>query len=155
MQSTELPLCDLVGNRRVGAQRGGVKLGGHDIAQGVALKRPPNGAAEPVNILQHPVTVVRRMEAQTLLVAGVPGCWQVGDAEFAFEQIKFQPKADDDMEVIGDLIGLGADERTLHLVDGLVEGLGRDIVQLGREGRLEGGIIVFPKARAAAHDVFP
>ena len=59
------------------------------------------------------------------------------------------------MQVVGDLVGVGADERALHLVDGAIEGLHGDRLERLRECPLELGIEELPEGAAATHDVLP
>ena len=52
VQRAELALADLGADRRPGPHGAGVDLGAEDIAQRVALKRPADNPAVPVDILQ-------------------------------------------------------------------------------------------------------
>ena len=61
-------------------QRGRVELGAQDVAQRVALERAADDAAEPVDVLQHAVPVVRRGDAQVGLVTRAPRLGQVSTA---------------------------------------------------------------------------
>src|SRR5690606_23165811 len=80
---------------------------------------------------------------------------QIGDGQFAFQQVEFEPEADDYVQVVGDLVRLRADERGFDAVDRMVEGFGVDAGQLLGEGCLQRGEVVLPETGAASDDVFP
>ena len=90
-----------------------------------------------MDILQHAVGVVGHLDAQVLAHAGVPGLGQVGEAQLAFHDFLLQLEAQDDVQVVGGLVGLHADERRLDLVDGAVEALRIDPGELLGEGGLQ------------------
>ena len=84
-----------------------------------------HAAARPVAVLQNAVLVVRHVDAEVLLVKSVPFARQVVYLEFAVHHALFQLIAHHDVQAVGDLVGLGADERGLGLVDSTVEFLRR------------------------------
>ena len=57
-------------------------------------------------------------------------------ASAALDQHDLELQAQHDVQVVGGLVGIDADEGRLHLVDGLVEVLQADAIQLGREQAL-------------------
>ena len=154
-QRVELALADLFGDLGPGVQGGGVELRPHHVAQRVALENPADDAAVPVHVLQHAVAVIRCAQAQGRQVAVVPGFGQVFHFQVAFQQQQLQLEADHHVQVIGQLVGIRADQRALYLVDRPVEGIQRHAAQLSREGRLQLRVEVFPKAAAAPNHVLP
>ena len=87
----------------------------------VPLKRPADESVVPMHVLQHAVDVIRRRHAQIFLIARVPRLRQIGHAELAVEQVQFQAETHDHMQVVGDLVGVRANQRALNLVDGPIE----------------------------------
>src|ERR1700730_7672946 len=73
----------------------------------------------------------------------------------AFEQFQLQIEAHHYMEVIGDLVGIRADQRALHLVDRAIEGLEPNLSELVGEGIPQNRVKVFPEGAAAADHIFP
>ena len=59
------------------------------------------------------------------------------------------------MQVVGDFICIGANQRTLYFVDGPVEGVQADRAKLAGESFLQLGVEIFPEAAAASNQVFP
>ena len=154
-EGLEAASFDFGGDVRVGCQGGFEELGVHDIAEGVALEGAADEVAEPVDVLEEAVLVVGWGDAEIALVGGPPGVGQVGDSESAFEEVQAQLEADHDMEVVGDFVGVGADEAGLDAVDGAVEGIEVDGAELVGEGLLELGVEVVPEGLASAYEVFP
>ena len=72
-------------------------------------------------VLQNAVLVVRHVDAEVFLIKAVPLARQVVYLELAVHHALFKLVAHHDVQAVGDLVGLGADERRLHLVDGAVE----------------------------------
>ena len=54
--------------------------------------------------------------------------------ETAFEQIKLQIETQHDVQVVRHLVGIGADQRALDLVDGAIEGFERHLSEMIGEG---------------------
>ncbi len=155
VQLVKAPLPNVSRNLRVRRKCRSIELRRHDVAQGVALERAADQPAVPMHILHDAVPVVGRTQSEALRVAGVPGLGQIGNGKFAFQQVQFQPKADDDVQVIGDLVGLGANQRRFDAVDRGIELVDGDIGKLRRKDFLEARIIVLPESDAAANLVFP
>ena len=84
-------------------------------------------------VLQHAVLVVRHVDAEVFLVKAVPLAWQVVYLELAVYHALFELVAHHDVQAVGDLVGLGADEGRLRLIDGAVEFLRRVAAQLGEQ----------------------
>ena len=118
---------------------GGVpELRGDHVAQGVGGE-VAEGAAVPVDVLHDALGVARHVEPEVLLVAGVPGVGQILEREGLLEERHLELEADGDVEVVGDLVGLDADQRALDGVRRAVEVLGVDGAErlgevLGKEG---------------------
>ena len=84
----------------------------------------------PVHVLQHAHAVVRRNDADERAHALVPGGRQIVDRQVASHQRELELEAQEDVQVVGDLVGLDADQRRLDEVGGAHELLERDVVQL-------------------------
>ena len=77
--------------------------------------------------------VVRHVDAEVFLVKAVPLARQVVYLELAVHHALFELVAHHDVQAVGDLVGLGADEGRLRLIDGAVEFLRRVAAQLGEQ----------------------
>ena len=66
-----------------------------------------------------------------------------------------QLEADEDVQVVRRLVGLHADQRRPHVVDGEVEGVEARAAQRGGKPLLGRGIEMLPEGPAAAHEVLP
>ena len=84
-------------------------------------------------VLQNAVFVVRHVDAEVFLVKAVPLARQVVYLELAVHHALFELVAHHDVQAVGDLVGLGADEGRLRLIDGAVEFLRRVARKLGEE----------------------
>ena len=108
-----------------------------------------------MDVLEHPVGVVRHLDAEVLVHARVPLLREVGERDPAREQLLLELEAEDHVEVVRDLVRLDADERGLHLVHRPVEALG-----VGRPEHLgervpQHGEEPAPERPAAADEVLP
>ena len=92
-----------------------------------------DAAARPMAVLQNAVLVVRHVDAEVFLVKAVPLARQVVYLELAVHHALFELVAHHDVQAVGDLVGLGADEGRLRLIDGAVEFLRRVAAQLGEQ----------------------
>ena len=108
-----------------------------------------------MDVLQHAVGIVRRLDAEVAAVLFVPGGGQIGHAKIIVEQRLLQFESHEDVEVIGHFVGLGADQRGPHVVDCEIEVVERDIGERFVEGRLGKWIEVLPETAAAADQIFP
>ncbi len=108
-----------------------------------------------MDILQHAVLGLGRDHAQVGPVALVPGLGQIAHGQTAFEHGQLEVEADHDVEVVGHLVGVGADERALDLVDRPVELLEGHRAELLGEGCLEQRVVVPPEGARAADQVLP
>ena len=136
-------------------KRCGVELRAQDVADGVALEGAADPAAIPMHVLQAAVAIVGRGEAEVRLEARAPGLGQVLDREPAFQHGQLQVEPHHDVQIVGHLVGVGADQRPLDLVDGAVEGLQRHALELAGEGIAQLRIEMLPEAAAAADHVLP
>src|SRR3982074_1900328 len=71
------------------------------------------------------------------------------------ERLQLQIETHHYMEVIGDLVGIRADQRPLHLIDRAIEGLEPNLSELVGEGIPQNRVKVFPEGAAAADHIFP
>ena len=80
-----------------------------------------------MDVLHHPLSVVGRRHAQVGLHLFIPGPGQVGHPEVAPDQGPLQLEAQQDVQIVGNFIGLGADQVRPHLIDRQVKGLQGDV----------------------------
>src|SRR5580698_6767343 len=124
-------------------QRGNVTPGGGEELRGVKIAERIGGevadhSARPVNVLQYAQGIVWDVECEKLLHFGIPGTRQIFDSDLAFEQGHFDFESQNNVQVVGDLVGLHANERRVHDVDGAVETIERKALQRLRECLLQG-----------------
>ena len=74
-----------------------------------------------MHVLQHAAAVVRRRNAQVLPILLVPRLGQIGRLKLAVEQRPLQLEADEDVQVVRGFVGLDANQRRPHVVDGEIE----------------------------------
>ena len=129
-------------------------LGREQVPQGIGGE-VTKGALGPVDILQHALRVIGGNHTQVGLHLRVPGFGQVGHLEVLGEQSDFQLEAQDDVEVVGDLIGFHPDEGGFHPVERPVEGFGGDVAQVLGEGFLHPGEEELPEGPGASDQVLP
>ena len=108
-----------------------------------------------MHVLQDAVFVVFGGNSEVAGVFVVPDFGQVTDVERSLEQPEFKLKADDDVQIVGHFVGIGADQRALYFVDGAIEGLERYVFELCWEGSLQAGVVVLPEGPRSADLVFP
>src|SRR5205807_929052 len=129
-------------------------LHGDDVPERVRGKVPevPGG---PVHVLEDAARVVGDLDVEVVVHACVPGAWEVLHREAALDQLLLELEADDDVQVVRDLVRVDADQRRAHPVHGAVEGLLVHRPELGGEGLLETRIEEAPERAAAADEVLP
>ena len=110
-------------------------------------------AIGPVGILEDALPVVGHVHAQIRLVQAVPLGGQVVGRQLPGEHPPLQLIAHHDMQAVGQLVGLGADQGGLGLVDHAVKILQADVVQPGGEVLPEPGVDDPAEGPAAADDV--
>ena len=64
-----------------------------------------------------------------MLILLVPRARQIGDFQLIVDQGLLKLKADDDVQIVGCFIRLHANERRLHVVDGEVNVIERNIAE--------------------------
>ena len=106
-----------------------------------------------MGILQAAVLVIGHVHTQILFIQGVPDGGNILDFQRAADQLLFDLVTDHHVEAIGQLVGLGADEGGLCLVDCLVELLGSDVLQLFGEEALHPGINGLNEGQGAADEI--
>ena len=92
-----------------------------------------------MHVLQAAVAIVGRLDAEIGAHARAPRFGQVLHRELAFQHFQLEIEAQHDVQIVGDLVGVGADQRPRDLVDGAVEGRQRHICELIGEGALQRG----------------
>src|SRR5262249_16305264 len=73
----------------------------------------------------------------------------------AFQHVELEPESKHDVEIVGDLVGVSTNERTLDFVDGAIERVERHGRELVGEALLQLGKIVLPETAAAPDDILP
>ena len=111
-----------------------------------------NPAAEPVHILQNTLGIVLGPVAQILLVLVVPELRQLVHIRFAVIVELLQLIAQDDVQVVGQLVGIEPQGPTVDGVEVLIEFLGSGVFQQG-ETLLRHGKDVLPERKAPAHEI--
>ena len=106
-----------------------------------------------MDVLQTAVGIVGHIDAEVLFILGVPGGGQVGHGQCALHQGLFQLIAHHDMQGVGQLVGLGADQARFGAVDGAPDLLGGDVGQLRGEQLLQRRVQVVDKGAGTAHQV--
>ena len=108
-----------------------------------------------MHVLKHAEAVVGRLDADERAHALVPGVGQVADREGSAHQRELELEAQEDVQVIGDLVGLDADQRRLDQVGGAHELIERDVVQLHGERLPDLVQMPLPERPRAADHVLP
>ena len=111
------------------------QLGGDQVPERVRREVAEQPGA-PVHVLQHALGGVGHVDAEQPVHALVPRRRQVVDRERALDQRQLELEAQDDVEVVGRLVGVDADQRALDGVDRAVEGVGVDAARDPRAERL-------------------
>ena len=92
-------------------------MGGGQISQGVGweIAKATKG---PVDVLEAATGVVGDFEAEEFFEEFVPSGGEVANGEITFKELGFQFKAEKDVEIVSDLVGLDADEGALDSIRG-------------------------------------
>ena len=101
----------------------------------------------PVDVLQHPLRVVRRDDAEVALHRVVPQPRQVGDVDRTVDEPRLDLEPQHDVEVVGHLVRFDANERRRDHVRGGVELFRLDLAEL-REELGEDGLEEGPEGEA-------
>ena len=75
------------------------------VGREVAVRR-----ARPVHVLEHAARVVGHLDAEELPHPRVPRLRQVGERELAGDELLLELEAEDDVQRVGDLVGVDADQ---------------------------------------------
>src|SRR3954447_14534407 len=120
---------------------GGVpELAGDDVAEAVGGEVAER-AAGPMDVLEDAMSVVGDLEPEVVAIAGIPGLRQFRQLQVPVEDLQLELEADQDVKVVGHLVRLDPDKRTLHPVGGaletrhvdFVEGLGKALAEAGEQ----------------------
>ena len=90
-----------------------------------------------MHVLEDAARVVGHVDPEVLVHPRAPGAGQVLRLQPVVDQILLQLEAQDDVHVVGDLVGVDADQRRVHLVDRAVERLLVHRPELRRERLLQ------------------
>ena len=96
------------------------QLSGENVADGIALERPSDHPAIPMHVLQYSILVVGRLRPSSNSCAR-PGVAKVANRKPALEHGLLKIETDHDVQVVGHLVRVGANERPFDLVDGAIE----------------------------------
>ena len=127
-QRCEVTLCDLPRQIAQIPLRGVPELAGDHVAEAVG-REVPEGAARPVHVLEHAVGVIGDLDPKVVLVARIPGLGQIGQRQALLEDLQLELEPDQDVEVVGHLVGFDPDQRALDLVCGPLEAGGVDSIE--------------------------
>ena len=86
-----------------------------------------------MHVLQAAVAVVGRHHAQIGVHSLAPGFRQIFHRQAALQHLQLQIEPQHDVEIVGHLVGVAADQRARDLVDGAIEGVERHVCELVRE----------------------
>src|SRR6185437_13498963 len=84
-----------------------------------------------------------------------PSLWKVLHAERALEQLQLKIEAYHDMQIVGRLVGVSANDGARHFVDGPMEHGNWNAPELVRKNLLQRGIKMLPEIAAAPDHVLP
>ncbi len=101
-----------------------------------------------MDVLQHTLEDVRGLDSQVLAKLRVERVRQVGRSQRAREHLPFQLEAQDDVERVGDLVGVHADRARRDAVERAVELVERNGPELFRERLLESRVEEAPGREA-------
>ena len=108
-----------------------------------------------MHILQAAIAVVGRHEAEVGSHGFAPGLRQIFDLQAALQHSQLQVEPQHDVKIVSHLVGIGADQRSLDLVDGAIERVERDLRELVRKRPMQQRIIALPEGAAARDHDFP
>ena len=108
-----------------------------------------------MDVLQDPARVVRDVDPQVVLHASIPRFRELAQLDGAADDLLLELEAQDDVQVVGRLVGLDADQRRAHLVDRPVERFFVHGAERLREGVPQLGIEAVPEGPPAADEVLP
>src|SRR5260370_11472059 len=129
------------------------ELCGVEVAQSVSREVPYRSRA-PMDVLKTAVCVSGDLQAEHLLEFLVPAGGEMGDGKFALDQFDLDLETEDDVQIVGHLIRLDADEGRRNTVHGSGDLFRRKPGQLG-EMAAHGGMPMLPKGEASADVIFP
>ncbi len=130
------------------------ELTGDHVAERVGGEVAERGR-RPMHVLEHAVGVVGDLDPEVLARQDRPRFGQVGDLEPALEELELELEADEHVEVVGQLVGLDADQRRPHPVGGAVQLGGVGGVEPARKGRAQARQQALEIGAAAADPVLP
>ena len=92
-------------------------MGAGEIAQGVGGE-VSKAAQGPVDVLKTAFGVIGHLQAEEFLEKLVPGGGEIADFEIPGDEAGFELETEKDVQIVGDLVSLDADEGALHGVGG-------------------------------------
>src|SRR5207237_8662788 len=86
------------------------ELRANQVAESVGGEAGQLAGEAPVDVLQGPLSVVRRFDPEVLDHLGVPGLRNVLHLEATLEEVVLDLETKQDVEVVSDLVGLDPDQ---------------------------------------------
>src|SRR5437870_115573 len=117
MKRRKLALFEFFGKARILFIEAGKNLGRKYISKRIALETSTNAPTKPMDVLQATVAIIGWTNPKVMLITFVPSAWKIADRKLAFEHLELELKSNHDMKIIGQLIGLGPDERSLNFIN--------------------------------------
>ena len=129
-------------------------VGCKQIAERVGRKIPdePGG---PVDVLQHALGVGRRPDTEVDFEALVPCVAEIGDCQRALHHRAFQIESQHHVQVVGDLVGLDANERRRHGHQGPLHLVGSRAGERSGKSIAGYGEAPLPESGRPAHKILP
>jgi hypothetical protein len=93
------------------------KLGGGQVAESVSGE-VAKASEGPVDVLETTACIIRNFDAKQFFKKLVPGAGEIADGEISLEELCFQFKAQEDVEIVRDLIGFDPNEGAFYGVGG-------------------------------------
>ena len=155
VQCVKLPFGDFRFNFRVGRQRLLEEEGAHDVTQSISLEGASYDPAEPMDVLQYAIPIVFCPQSQIRLVARVPRFRQISNGQLPFEQCQFKIKPEHNVQIVGDFVGICADQRAFDLINRPIKLVQRDLLELVRETLPEQRVVVLPEGAAPSDLILP
>ena len=107
-----------------------------------------------MHVLQTALRVVRHVDAEIFLIFGPPQRRDLVDRDRAVDKGLFQLVADEDVQTVAQLVGLGADQARPRDVDGLIELALGDVVENAAGQLADLGRDIVDKGLAAPDQIF-
>src|SRR5262245_39155069 len=119
-QRLEIAAFDLACQRPNGRSSLFKELHGEEIPKSIS-REVANESIRPMHVLENSLRVVGGNDTERCLHPRIPGLGQVGQGKPPFDKIALQLKAEQNVEIVGYLIGFYANQGWLYAVDRAIE----------------------------------